>query len=191
MDIVIGGLTSLEMQGFSHYLSFSETKTIHLHSDSKMPTWLNTLLPDVTFTWHSNKELLGRKKKSIISKPKSLHSFVVGREWREGFNDLQISSPERAFLEVLTDVPEKISFEHADQLIQGMTSLSPRNIQELLELCGNVKVARLFFWLADRYNYAWLQKLDKTRIDFGKGNRMLLKGGKLDKKYKISVPELS
>lgn len=191
MDLVLGGLTSLEMQGFSHYLSFSEKKTIHLYGKTKMPAWLNTLLPGVTFIWHPEKELLGRKKKLIPSQVKSLNSFVVRREWREGFNDLQLSSQERAFLEVLADVPEKISFEHADQLIQGMTSLSPRSLQELLELCGNVKVKRLFFWLADRHNYVWLQKLDKERIDFGKGNRMLIKGGKLDTKYKISVPKLS
>jgi hypothetical protein len=66
--------------------------------------------------------------------------------------------------------------------------MSNRALQSLLELSGNVKVKRLFFWLADRHNYAWLQKLNKAQIDFGKGNRMLVKGGKLDKKYQISVP---
>ncbi|HEY5749792.1 MAG TPA: type IV toxin-antitoxin system AbiEi family antitoxin domain-containing protein [Chryseolinea sp.] len=188
-NLVIGGLSSLEMQGLTHYLSFSEKRTIHLYGMEKMPTWLNTLLPDVTFRWHSEKDLLGRKKKLLPAEAKSLHAFVVEREWREGFANLQLSSPERALLEVLMDVPENISFEHADQLLQGMTSLSPRSLQELLESCGNIKVRRLFFWLSDRHNYAWLHKLDKTRIDFGSGNRMLIKGGKLDKKYKISVPE--
>ena len=42
MDIVIGGLTSLEMQGFSHYLSFSETKKARTRvqaSDSGRDLW--------------------------------------------------------------------------------------------------------------------------------------------------------
>jgi hypothetical protein len=102
---------------------------------------------------------------------------------------LILSSPERAFLEMLTDVPKKISFEHADQLMQGLTALSPRILQELLELCTNVKVKRLFFWFAERHNHIWLRKLNLSRIDLGVGNRVLVKWGKLDKKLKITVPE--
>lgn len=188
-DLLIGGLSALELQGFAHYLSLSEMRTIHLYGSEKMPMWLNGLLPEVTFIGHAEKELLGRKKKSQPKQEKSLRSFTSKRAWREGFADLILSSPERAILEVLHEVPEKISFEHADQLMQGMTSLSPRSLQELLEISGNVKVKRLFFFFADRHPYGWLQKLDKQRIDFGKGNRMLVKGGKLDKHYHISVPQ--
>jgi len=47
----------------------------------------------------------------------------------------------------------------------------------------------LFFWLADRQQYPWLQKIDRSNIDLGAGNRVIIKGGKLDKKYKITVPE--
>jgi hypothetical protein len=190
-DLIVGGLTALEIQGLGHYVPLSEKKNIHLYGKEKMPAWLNKLLPGVTFTWHSEHDLTGRKneKKKQVVTAGSLESFVTEREWREGYEDVKVSSPERALLEVLTEVPETISFEHADQLMQGMTSLSPRALQTLLELSGNVKVKRLFFWLADRYNYAWLQKLDRTRIDLGTGNRMLIKGGKLDKKYHITVPE--
>jgi hypothetical protein len=190
MDVTVGGLTALEMQGFAHYLSLSEKKNIHLFGKDKMPGWINSLLADVTFTWHNDKELLGReyRTKARPTGTKGLTSFVTERAWRDGFEGLVVSSPERAMLEVLMDVPEKISFEHADQLMQGMTTLSPRTLQGLLELSGNVKIKRLFLWLSERHNYCWLQKLDRTRIDFGKGNRMLIKGGKLDKKYQISVP---
>ncbi len=189
-DLVVGGLTALELQGFAHYLPLSGKKSIHLYG-KKMPAWVNCLLPNVTFTWHPEQDLTGRKntRKLRPIPPLELRSFATEKEWREGFAGLILSTPERAYLEVLTDVPEKISFEHADQLMQGMTSLSPRSLQSLLELSGNVKVKRLFFWFAERHNYAWLQKLDKPHIDFGKGNRMLVKGGKLDKKYQISVPE--
>jgi len=50
-------------------------------------------------------------------------------------------------------------------------------------------VKRLFLWFAERHNHAWLQKLDRSGIDLGKGKRMLVRGGKLDTKYNITVPE--
>lgn len=103
--------------------------------------------------------------------------------------ELKISCPERACLEMLNEVPNKISLEHADQLIQGMTSLSPRTLQKLLEVCTNVKVKRLFLWLASRHNYTWFSKLNTDNLDLGSGNRVIVKGGELDKTYKITVPK--
>jgi hypothetical protein len=73
--------------------------------------------------------------------------------------------------------------------MQGLTTLSPRNLQKALESCKNVKVKRLFFWFADRQNYVWLDKINRENITLGSGNRMIIQGGKLDNKYKITVPE--
>lgn len=191
-DLVIGGLTALEMQGLSHYLSLSEKKVIHLYGKKKMPAWVNKLIPEATFIQHNEQDLLGgsaTKSKIPLSNKDSLRSFTVERDWKEDVGHLILSSPERAYLEVLLDVPQKVSFEHADQLMQGLTTLSPRSLQKLLEFCRNVKVRRLFFWFAERHNYAWLKKLNLESIDMGSGNRMLARGGKLDKKYKITVPE--
>lgn len=91
-------------------------------------------------------------------------------------------------LETLLGVPDKLSFDHAYELMQGMTSFSPRVVQKLLEQCINVKCKRLFLWLSERQNYPWFAKLNLKKIDLGSGNRMLLKGGKLNKKYQITVP---
>ena len=44
-------------------------------------------------------------------------------------------------------------------------------------------------WFAERHNHAWLQKLDRKPIDLGSGKRMLVRGGKLDPKFNITVPE--
>jgi hypothetical protein len=52
-----------------------------------------------------------------------------------------------------------------------------------------VKTKRLFFFLADRSRHAWLKHLSKESIDLGTGKRMLVKGGKLDPQYQITVPE--
>jgi hypothetical protein len=52
-----------------------------------------------------------------------------------------------------------------------------------------VKAKRLFFWLAERQGHAWFRKLDPDRFDLGLGKRVLATGGKLDRKYQITVPE--
>ena len=73
--------------------------------------------------------------------------------------------------------------------MEGLRNLSPRRLHGMLADCRNIKVKRLFLWFAERHNHAWLQKLDRSGIDLGKGKRMLVRGGKLDTKYNITVPE--
>ncbi|MBP6585827.1 MAG: type IV toxin-antitoxin system AbiEi family antitoxin [Flavobacterium sp.] len=184
-DLVIGGLTALEMQGLSHYVSLSENKTVHLFGNDVLPEWVTNLHLNVKFVRHTTHSLFAKNSEEN----KQLHPFTLERDWDNEGRKLIISTPERAYLEVLADVPQKITFEHADQLMQGLTTLSPRNLQKTLEGCQNVKVKRLFFWFADRQNYVWLGKINRESITLGAGNRMLIKGGKLDPKYKITVPE--
>ncbi|BCH12782.1 hypothetical protein MesoLj131c_70400 (plasmid) [Mesorhizobium sp. 131-3-5] len=47
--------------------------------------------------------------------------------------------------------------------------------------------------MAERHSYAWLKKLPKPEaldeLGLGRGNRVLVGGGRLDTKYRITVPE--
>ena len=61
--------------------------------------------------------------------------------------------------------------------------------QALLEQCASVKVKRLFMVLAERCQHTWVKKLDLSKVDFGKGKRMLVSGGRFDSKYDITVPD--
>jgi hypothetical protein len=72
-------------------------------------------------------------------------------------------------------------------LTEGLRNLSPRRLHKLLVDCRSVKVKRLFLWFAEKHDHAWLKQLD--RIDLGDGKRMLVRGGKLDPKFNITVPE--
>jgi hypothetical protein len=189
LNLTIGGQTALELLGFSHYVPLATQKKIDLYGTDKLPTWVRRVSSDAEFQWHSEWYLLGRQHGAVDAHKDPLHAFTQRHTWKEGKNDLIISSPERALLEILAGVPKVTSVEHADQLIQGMTTLSPRNLQALLEQCNNIKVRRLFFWLADRHQHPWLEKLDRERIDLGAGKRLLVKEGRLDKKYNITVPK--
>lgn len=197
-DLCPGGITALSDQGLGHYLELGQHKTIHLYGRDNMPLWLNRVLQDVTFVRHNEVKLLGNGG--------SISSIDLNQEFttampieltlaqNEGIEPVRVSSSEKAWFEILMDVPEKISFEHADQLMQGLGTLSPRKLNKLLEVCNNVKVRRLFLWFAERHQHAWLKKLDVNLYTMssgllGSGKRVLAKGGKLDPKYLITVPE--
>ena len=118
----------------------------------------------------------------------SHHSFVV-RPWGQWDWPLTLSTPERATLELLDELPNHESFHHVDDLFQGLGTLRPDWLKKLLHDCRSVKAKRLFFFFADRHKHAWLKRLDKNAVDLGKGDRALFKGGKLDRTYRITVPE--
>jgi len=91
-------------------------------------------------------------------------------------------------MEVLYGVPQVDSYEEARLLMEGLTTLRPRIVRSLLENCASVKVKRLFMLLAENCKHAWVGKVDLAKVDFGKGKRALIKGGRFDPKYKITVP---
>ena len=93
-------------------------------------------------------------------------------------------------MEVLNDVDNnRHSFEHAAQVFEGLTVLRPEMAGDLLTTCRSIKVKRLFLFLANHFDYPWTRQLDTTKIDLGQGNRQVVKGGKLDKFYQITIPE--
>lgn len=165
----------------------SGKRSTKLYGTSNLPAWVNDLTKNVQFEKRSVLELLGS-----LPDPSMLTAyghFTKTITWKNTNEGLKISLPERAILEVLNDVPDQISVEHAYELLQGMNTLSPRSLQKLLEICNNIKVRRLFFWFAEQLNHPWLSKIDRTNISMGSGNRVIVKGGKLDKKYLITVPK--
>lgn len=198
----VGGRTALELQGFAHYLSH-QTKTVHLYGPEKPPTWLDKLNLPQRFVYHNSATLF--RKDQITQSFGSLASNIAdgtGHDlsrfqggsltslaWGQWDWPLTLSQPERAYLEMLDELPRHESFHQADMIMQGAANFSPRRLQKLLIDCDSVKVKRLFFFFADRHPHAWLKRLEKTAIDLGKGKRMLVPGGRLDPVYLITVPK--
>src|SRR5215475_7835540 len=196
LPLVIGGRTALELQGYAHYLS-QEATEVHLYGPEHPPSWLNELRLGQRFIYHNDRRLF--RKNTIPSKlpgldwnpgdSSSLSESLTVQPWGQWNWPLTLSTAERAVLELLDELPQRESFHQADMLMESLATLSPGRLQNLLEDCRSVKVNRLFFFLADRHQHAWLKRLDKHAVPLGKGKRMLVKGGKLNKAYQITVPE--
>lgn len=181
LPLTIGGRTALEQQGYAHYLPANQ-REVHLYGPARPPSWLASLPLAVAFHWHNSLRLFPRHDPS--NEPKTTLTAPGGY----AHLPLHCSSKERAMLELLDELPQRESFHQVDALMEGMSDLSPRRLQSLLEDCASVKVKRLFFFFADRHRHAWRARLDMSRIDLGSGKRMLIKGGRLDPTYQITVP---
>lgn len=192
LPVVVGGRTALELDGFAHYLAAGPEREVHLYGMEKRPGWVSKLKLESRFVFHNAKRLfpndVALESDGSTDDPLVASSYVR-QQWGKWDWPMLASSPERAILELLDEVPEHETFHQADMLFEGLLNLSPRKLQPLLESCRNIKVKRLFLWFAERHEPQWLSAIERARINLGKGKRMLVRGGKLDPKFNITVPE--
>ena len=179
LPIHAGGKTALQMQGYAHFLPLGKGATVSLFGlpDVKLPAWFKQYRWGVKVRYVTTNLFTGEANQGLTKKEIGVYSVSV-------------SAPERAMMEVLYLVPREESYEEATLLMEGLTTLRPRLVQTLLEHCASVKVKRLFMVLAESCQHPWVKRLDLSKVDFGKGKRMLVRGGRFDAKYNISVPDI-
>ncbi len=181
-SLTVGGRTALEQQGYAHYLS-ADIREVHIYGPKPPPTWLDNLPLPTKFRWHNSLRLFPGNAEL----PEDVSTITVSADSFTTFA-IRYASKERAILELLDELPEHESFHHADVLMEGLSNLSPRRLQTLLEVCASVKVKRLFLFFAERHRHAWLSKLDVSRINLGSGKRVLVKGGTFNPRFNITIP---
>ncbi len=178
MTVHVGGRSALELQGLSHFVPLGRQKSIILVSDQpeRLPAW---------FRNHRWKDSLEHHCLSLFERvpDKATATLDCG-----GFH-VFMSSAERAVMEQMRLVSTNGEVEHAYQLMEGLSTLRPNVVQELLVNCRSVKVKRLFLWSAETTGHAWFDRLDPSRVDLGRGKRQLYEGGHLNQKYQITVPK--
>ncbi len=179
LAIHAGGKTALQMQGYAHFLPMGKGTTVALFRppDVKLPAWFKQYRWGINVRYTATNLFAGQADQGLTKKDMGPYS-------------VKVSAPERAVMEVLYGVPLVDSFDEGKLLMEGLTTLRPRVVQNLLEKCASVKVKRLFMLLAESCKHAWVRKVDLSKVDFGKGKRALVKGGRFDPKYQITVPNM-
>lgn len=175
LPVHAGGLTSISLQGLSHYVRM-EKEHVYLFSPRyvKLPKWF--------FKQEWSNQIIHVKTKFLPVK-----SGLV--DYSQDGMKIQISSPERAILECLYQTPNKFDIVECYQILEGLSNLRPKILQELLENCNSIKVKRLFLFMASKASHQWLDFIDQTRVGLGTGDRVIVKGGVYISKYRISVPK--
>lgn len=175
INVHLAGPSALAIQGYSHYLRLGNEKIFLLtQPKQKLPNWF------MEYDW----------KNPIVHTQTSILPFSLATS-KYDFNSTKItaSSPERAILECLYLSPKHLDILECYQILEGLTTLRPKTLQELLELCKSIRVKRLFLFMASKAKLPVLAYLNLNKIKLGTGDRMLVKNGVYDAQYKISIPK--
>lgn len=179
LPIHAGGKTALGLHGRTHFLSLGKGSLVYLFGPTqlKLPLW---------FKKQNWKGTIHHVRTTLFSDDKN---FGLTQS-NFGTFEIQVSTRERAILELLYLIPNQQSYEEAKQLFEGLRTLRSELLQELLKRCKSIKVKRLFFHFADLTSQPWLSELNLSQINLGKGKRVIGQGGIFDSKYQISVPRI-
>jgi len=181
----VGGMTALALQGYSHYLPLGQQLPVWLYG-AAIPTWLKKLPLDAPLTTR-NSSLFADPEIGLTQEqvePGPGNTAALPWHWTP-----RMSTPERAVLEALDELPQHESFHNVEMVFEGLTTLRPKLLVSLLNDCQKIKVRRLFFVFADRHGHAWRKRINPDDFDLGRGDRALVKGGRLHPRYRIVVPE--
>ena len=176
INIHIGGRSVLELNGIAHYLQLASPEvTLFVLGKTKLPSWFINNKWDIDYR---------------IFKVSLFRDDTIGLvHYQDTGLDMKISSSGRAMLECLSLCPTIFSLTEAYELMEGLSTLRPKQVQELLEDCKSIKAKRLFLYFAERARHTWFKYLNLTKIDLGSGNRSLANNGILIPRYNLVLPK--
>jgi len=174
-DIHIGGRSSLSLNNISHYLEVNQ-KEVHLFStkEKKLPNWFTE------YDWGIKTKLLTT---NFISGQVGIIDYEINNL------KIKISSPIRSYFECLYSLPKEFDFDEAYKIMESLAWARPKEIQLLLENCKSKKVNRIFLFIAKKVGHSWFDYLNIEKVNLGKGKRVIIENGVLDKEFLITVPK--
>jgi hypothetical protein len=90
---------------------------------------------------------------------------VAPFEQRDGAPE--VSAPERAMLELLSEVGVRQTLQEARELVEGAYTLRADVLRALLQRCTSVKTVRLCLRLGREASLPWATKLDSATLPTG------------------------
>jgi hypothetical protein len=149
----VGGKSALDWYGVRHYVS--QQPLLHLYgwNAGRLPEW---------FTDHFPAEY---RRKRLFNEQPDVLLHVAPFEKRSGAP--QVSAPERALLELLSEVGVRQSLQEARELVESTYSLRADVLRELLQQCTSVKTVRLCLQLGREGSLPWVKKLDPANLPTG------------------------
>ena len=149
----VGGKSALDWYGVRQYVS--QQPVVHLYgwAAGQLPSWFTERFP----AEYHRKRLFDERPDALL--------HVGPYEQRNGAP--QVSSPERALLELLSEVGVRQSLQEARELIESTYNLRAEVLRELLQKCKSVKTVRLCLQLGREGSLPWAGKLDPDELPTG------------------------
>lgn len=155
----VGGRTALDWRGVRQNLAFEETLTLWGERPGRLPVWFLDRFP-------------ARYQATSLFD----HTLPAGTgigPLPGGRSDVAVSVPERAFLELLSDVGKTQSLEEARQLSESLGNLRVPVLDQLLAHTTRIKVLRLAQMLAAELDLPWAASAERHSRRVGGGKRWI------------------
>jgi Transcriptional regulator, AbiEi antitoxin, Type IV TA system/Transcriptional regulator, AbiEi antitoxin N-terminal domain len=149
----VGGKTALGWYGVRHYLAQQETLHLYGMKATKLPDWFLKRFP----AEYHRKRLFHEQPGSLV--------YVTPFENRS--DGPRVSTPERAVLELLSEVGIRQPLQEARELMESTYSLRADALGKLLENCSSVKTVRLCLQLGRELSLPWVKKLNPAELPTG------------------------
>lgn len=166
--------SALEVSGFNHYVPMGKPLLMIGHPKQEpVPAWMLD-------------EKFDRSLKFFSTETFSAPELT---QYSPEYSHLQVSVPEQAFLECLLLAPKQYAYMDLFYIMEQLTTLRPQILQHLLENTDNLKVKRMFLYMAEKSGHHWFNLLDAGKINLGLAKHKLVENGVYVSKYKITVPK--
>lgn len=149
----VGGKTALGWYGVRHYLAQQETLHLYGTKAAKLPDWFRKRFP----AEYHRKRLFHELPDSLL--------YVTAFENRA--DGPRVSTPERAVLELLSEVGIRQPLQEARELMESTYSLRADVLSKLLGSCSSVKTVRLCLQFGRELSLPWVQKLNPAELPTG------------------------
>jgi len=146
----VGGRTALAWRGVRHNLPAREPLSVWGEGKAGLPEWFQKLFPSRYITRNPFSPKLPRNL-GLQPLPETPDGVLV-------------SVPERALLEMLSEVGVHQGIEEARNIMEGARSLRPEVLTTLLKNCHRVKVVRLCVTWAKELNLPWAAAAKKAAV---------------------------
>ena len=149
----VGGKSALDWYGVRQYVS--QQPVLHLYGwkAARLPQWFTERFP----AEYHRKRLFDEQPDALL--------HVGPFEKRSGAP--QVSAPERALLELLSEVGVRQPLQEARELVESAYGLRADVLRELLQHCTSVKTVRLCLQLGREASLPWAAKLDPATLPTG------------------------
>lgn len=153
----VGGKTALAWRGIRQNVAFREVLTLWGDQPKRLPAWFTQRFP-------------GRYQATQLFDAELRSGFGL-QPLPNGHPDILVSVPERALLELLSDVGKSQSLQEARQLVENLRTLREKVLDELLAHTTRIKVIRLAQTLGNEFDLAWAATAKRHSQRIGGGKR--------------------
>jgi hypothetical protein len=148
----VGGKSALDWYDVRHYVGQRSVLQLYGARPATLPAWFSTTFPSE----YHQKRLFKEDSNLLYVAP-----------FKSNSDGPQTSAPERALLELLSEVGTRQPLQEARELTESTYTFRADVLRNLLSNCTSIKTVRLCLQLGKELSLPWAAKLDSSTLPTG------------------------